>query len=373
MSYSEAARWLLHVNAFDDTSSKPKGKNLPLISADWLGKLGVIAGKGENLFETLMLNLVLTNDNGEPWDSAVAVWEADRMPAGERVKIGLPQDQAALLTLQSRRVLLRRDGEFVTGFVLLGGDFFEPKDAFAEQMTLWRAVIERKVCTGYLPKRHDSTRSLWRDFSVIAANNGEEKHIPGVVRWHMDLQDDECFDADRSICYQIASVQYGDKDFFVTDVFSDSMTFSAAMLSGMNFVWKDMVEKAIAFCDDMAFASGRLADELDKAAGGDGGSRMQQAKRQYYYNVDVPFLTWLRGIDPHRDDLNAVFAQWKRTAHHIALEVGEAFVREAGDAAIIGRTIEDKKKGKTQFYSAPNAYNRFLIYIGKQMDQEVNA
>ena len=33
MSYAQAARWLLYVNGFDDTSAKPKGKNLPSVGA----------------------------------------------------------------------------------------------------------------------------------------------------------------------------------------------------------------------------------------------------------------------------------------------------------------------------------------------------
>lgn len=59
VSYAEAARWLLYVNGFDDTSAKPKGKGLPSTGAGWLGKLGLITAKGDNLFETLMLNFVI--------------------------------------------------------------------------------------------------------------------------------------------------------------------------------------------------------------------------------------------------------------------------------------------------------------------------
>lgn len=61
LTFSEAARWLLYINGFDDTSAKPKGKDLPSVGAGWLGKLGLIFTKGQNLFETLMLNLVLLN------------------------------------------------------------------------------------------------------------------------------------------------------------------------------------------------------------------------------------------------------------------------------------------------------------------------
>ena len=59
MEYAAAARWLLYVNAYDDTSAKPKGKGLPSPGVGWPGKLGLIAAVGDNLFQTLMLNLTL--------------------------------------------------------------------------------------------------------------------------------------------------------------------------------------------------------------------------------------------------------------------------------------------------------------------------
>ena len=70
LSYPQAARWLLSVNGFDDTSLKPKEKNLPSISVGWLGSLGYIQALGNNLYETLMLNLTLLKDGREYWRGA---------------------------------------------------------------------------------------------------------------------------------------------------------------------------------------------------------------------------------------------------------------------------------------------------------------
>lgn len=55
------------MNGYDDTSAKPKGKGLPSVGAGWLGKLGYIQAQGNNLFETLMLNLTLLKDGVELW------------------------------------------------------------------------------------------------------------------------------------------------------------------------------------------------------------------------------------------------------------------------------------------------------------------
>lgn len=123
MEYAQAARWLLYVNAYDDTSSKPKGKGLPSPGVGWLGKLGLIEAVGENLFQTLLLNLTLLKDGRNLWEGENRpIWEREPDKA-ERQEIAVPDNQAELLTLQSRRLLLKRDHDKVVGYYLLGGDF----------------------------------------------------------------------------------------------------------------------------------------------------------------------------------------------------------------------------------------------------------
>ena len=77
LTYAQAARWLLCVNGYDDTSAKPKEKGLPSVGAGWLGKIGFIQAQGENLFETLMLNLTLLQDGQSMWGENLPCWELD--------------------------------------------------------------------------------------------------------------------------------------------------------------------------------------------------------------------------------------------------------------------------------------------------------
>ena len=77
MSYAQAARWLLYLNGYDDTSSKPKTKGAPSVGAGWLGKLAPIQAVGSNLFETLMLNFILLKDGKELWEAPKPCWELD--------------------------------------------------------------------------------------------------------------------------------------------------------------------------------------------------------------------------------------------------------------------------------------------------------
>lgn len=370
LTFGEAARWLIYVNGFDDTSSKPKGKGLPSPGVGWLGKLGLIVAEGDNLFETLMLNLVFLKDGGEMWESYCPVWELQTPRNKERVEITAPNDPAALLTLQSRRLMLEAKNGVVTGYRLLGGDFFSKANAFAEQMTVWKPIYEKKEITGFQPRRHDSTKRIWREFSAIAETD-TQSHRPGVVSWIAALKDAEDAPLDRKqmIKFKIAAVQYGDKDFFVNNVFSDALTLHASLLKNMAKPLRERVEAEIELCGEIANKVGNLASDLEIASGGDGKAGRENGVERYYDRIDQPFREWLAGLNPKAEDVARENAldEWRETAFRIARQVGEELVEQTGEAAFVGREIHKTigKKDVTYHYSAPEAYNRFASALRK--------
>ena len=119
ISYAEAARWLLYLNGFDDAALKPhipKEQREGKIALAWLGQLGFVYAKGSNLFETLLLNLVLLQPDHSLWGENCPAWERETPRSEELRVIPLPDNQAELLTLQSRLIWLNREGETVTGY-----------------------------------------------------------------------------------------------------------------------------------------------------------------------------------------------------------------------------------------------------------------
>ena len=91
-----------------------------------------------------MLNLVLLKEDYEPWEPNVPAWELPKAREGERVEITIPDNPAALLTLQSRRLLLERNNHKVTGYRLLGGDFFSREndrlEAYYGKRKIYRTI-----------------------------------------------------------------------------------------------------------------------------------------------------------------------------------------------------------------------------------------
>lgn len=372
LTYSEAARWLLYINAFDDTSAKPtkagkaaNGGKLPSPGAGWLGKIGYVAVTGSNLFEELMLNFVLLDWKDEPWASCVPVWELESPRIGERTEIQCPHDQAKLLTLQSRRLFLHRDNDYVTGYHLLGGDFFDKVDAFPEQMTVWSRIKDKGAAPeSRQPRRHDSSRQMWRDFALYAQNDSDARR-PGVITWNLTLQKYGILPKNKMLHLSIASLQYGDKDFFAADVFSDSLSIHLNLLSDVGERWRTHIVSEIERCDKIAGFIGSLASDLFVAAGGDTEKKAQpaaQAREQYYYAIDVPFRKWLAGIDADdsAEKAHELISSWRKSAEKIAYRLADQMQRDAGPQAFVGKTIQTgKSESSKRYYSTSTAMGWF--------------
>lgn len=352
MDFTEAARWLLYVNAYDDTSAKPSGESKKLgiklssPGVGWLGKLGLISISGSSLFETLMLNLILLNENGELWGEEKPIWERDRIADGERVEIPLPDNLSELYTVQSRRLYLKRKGTQIIGYYLLGGDFFERENAFIEPMTIWRKA-DSKGTEIFTPRRHDASKQFWRNFSALVQTR-ENLHRPGVFSW-IDKLENENIISDQILNVKIASVQYGDKDFFVANVFSDSIQIHAALIASMSHTWQNMIINCVDFCDNVSRKVWNFARDVNVAEGGDFVLKEEKCsskvyankyKSEFYNRVDAPFRKWLCSIEPEIDDVDQKEREWRSECIMTASALGEEMVRQSDPMAILGGVRE---------------------------------
>lgn len=413
LTYAQATRWLISLMAWDDTAAKPtkdkdSGKKYPSPGVGWLGYLGYIQAQGKTLFETLMLNLTLLKDGQVAWEWMPASsflssadkpwcylpsWELEEPRDGERSPLFLPNHQdgeiiegnpdhnkealkrqdrkpcnpMALFAIQSRRIRLSRQNDRVSGYLLLGGDFFDKENAFVEQMTLWRNANagKKNLPPSFVPRQHDASKQFWREFPTAFVPSGSEgTHLPGVVRWIATLrQQGGGLGEETMVRFAVRAMGYGDKYFFVNDSFSDGLSFHAALLDekeenqeGANSGVRERIVAEIELCEKAAGAVGWLARDLATAAGGetDGAA----ARDQFYFRVDRPFRQWLEALDP-AGDVDAAIDAWRDTARNIALTLGDELARAAGPTAFVGRM------GKKGHLSTPEALRLFKGTIRK--------
>lgn len=384
LSYAEAARWLVTLIGFDDSASTKKETGT---GTGWLGDRVNVYAIGENLYETLMLNLVFLKDGRYVWAENMPAWEQPTMTTAKKREIPLPDNQAELLTLQSRRLILSREENRVTGFSSTGGDFFGKEgrvNAFSEQMTLWRAgKTPKNAVPQFVPAPVDPWRQMWRDFEVILGRR-EDTHIPGVVAWLTELRRKNVIPR-KYVHITSVGVTYDSKKGSIADIVSDHLDFQMSLLDAAGELWIVLVGGEIHLIDKVARALGALAEGLYLAQGGqlDGaGKKARQSQRDegmrlLYAAVDLPFREWLAHIGAqHEDDENTRAQEqqcWRSIVFRIADNLGREMVRDAGTAAFTGRWIVNemaetngrfftKTNGerKSVFYSSPTEYNRYL-------------
>lgn len=372
MTYAESARWLLFLNGFDDCAAKQADKSDGSRGSTvaWLGKLGLIYAVGNNLFETIMFNMpMLHGKDNLPWAPDIPTWELEKVRSRERETIEMPDNLAGLYTLQSRRIILTRDDDYVTGYSLLGGDAFEDTNALGEPMTVWKILKDKKTeIVSYKPFLHERNRFIWRNFSSLTAAS-ESIVKPGVVSWCDRLRIEKILPGKRVLTFGVVCVRYdSSQSSSITDSFADDVIFHADLLSESGRYWREEIYKQIEKIDKAAFYLGLLVSDLRRADGLDSKkdeAPVEEAKQELYYEVDRIFREWLMKIDADQDaeERNVLALELEESVRGIALGIGRNLISQAGESAYIGRIIEDKKK-KTH-YSAPKVYRWFRKNIWK--------
>lgn len=363
LTYSEAARWLLHLNGYDDSGLKGRSHKREKFKDGWLGYLGVVYAAGRNLFETLMLNFVLIDNGRNVWRSSIPVWEKDVPDERDLVKIVIPRDQAALLTLQSRRIFLRRENGFVTRYQVLAGEQFELETAFGvEQMTLWRNNSKEGRI---VPRLHNPAQQFWREFSYLAGIQDDDAP-PGCVTWLQRLQ------LPRSYVVNFCSVgmKYGENrpHSSVDEVFSDSLSLHLNLLQSLGYKVRVRVNREIERCAKIASTVWWLAVNLHRASGGsEKGEKKNgdKAEIQFYYQVDIPFRNWLLTLHAELSEEELLERQyaWENESRLLALRLGAQMVENAGLTAYTGHLYKKNKDDHGTLVTAASSYNSFVRRI----------
>lgn len=378
LSYGEAARWLVHLNAYAvnvKTDKNAPGMGLP-VGVGRLGQLGFVMVNGENLFQILMLNLCARNTDKDIWAEPKPVWEqAVRTQQGcEREEFdNLPE----LYTIQSRRIMLKseEDGS-ITGFRAMGGDFCPVEDDFHEPMTIWelKKGDKRTDARHFMPKRHDPAVHAWREFPTLldlnsSGNEGDKIHIPGVVQWLQTLYSKKLIPPNSLITFKMIGMVYGDQmSYTYGDCVNDSLTLSAELLAELNGVWREHITGQIGKCKAVAKeALYHAANNFCKLLYGDGSAKSgikDALVRQYYFSIDTPFREWLVSIKPAMDGADEKQAEWEKQSYYYARKTVEDYITTLGTDLYLNRE-EEIKGGRKRLLTIPGIMNEYLRELGK--------
>lgn len=375
---AEAVRWLVHLQAFDVSGIKSgavgdprvkKGKGYP-IGTGWAGTLGGLYVEGDNLWQTLLLNLVPI-DQPDLCERVVEdrpTWEAEPPGPGpssdaERRPYG-PLD---LFTWQSRRVLLHGSPDGITGVTVANGDKLTPQNMHRrEPMSAWRRSVPQQKKLGlplvYMPQEHDPTKSVWRGLATIlpavsprGKGDGADHLTAGVVEWA-----GRALDGRRPIVLRAIGASYGTHSSVIDDVFDDRLAIHAALIGSETHVLQYMVVEAVGATERAVLALRNLASNVVKAAGGTDprladGAR-DRAAEKVYAALERPFRLWLSALLPDAEP-EAARDRWHRQARSIVRDHGERILAATGPEAWVGREVSGRR------LSSPEADNWFRAAV----------
>ena len=370
LSYAEAARWLINFNSYS-VNVKPDPK-IPDgekgAGTGRLGKLGFIMAVGNNLFETLMLNLCALKDGKEIWGNPCPAWEQQPASDLHTREISVPDNIPEAYTIQSRRVCLKQDENgHVFGFRAKGGDYYSMENDISEQMTIWKYNIDKKTKKKtYKPQLHDPDVFIWREFPIIFCNDNAKEtsaRMPGLIRWLERLVAEELISADKLLTIRAVGLIYGDgMSYTLGDCVNDNLSLSMSLLQDKNMIWLTLISDEIGKCKDLADRIRYFSDEAGILLyGNDKGKKTAESKKliqTFYFHLDDMFRKWLSGIDPSNDSMDEKIKEWEQIAASAAKRVVKDHVSAMGNN--IYRCKTDKKN---QLISVPGLMNKFFYQI----------
>ncbi|MEU3601606.1 type I-E CRISPR-associated protein Cse1/CasA [Streptomyces sp. NPDC006798] len=387
LSYAEASRWLVHAHAFDPSGIKSAmrgdsrakaGKVYPL-GVGSTGNLGGVFAEGNNLHETLLLNLIglaegdvtTFGDGSGPPD--LPVWRrpppgaAPEDPAGRQ-----PRGLRDLYTWQSRRVRLHAEKGEVTGVVLGYGDPLTPHVHWqTEPMTGWRRSPVQEKKQGrplvYMPRQHDPSRAAWRGLAALLPAAGSDSTGPkdepraalpsGVVKWFSMLTTEGELEPHKLIRVRLVGAVYGTQQSVVDEIVDDALTLPVVLLHEENPEYGTTATDAVQDAENAVTALGHLAADLARAVGSDPASSVDTARDLGFGALDGPYRRWLADLIPPAD-LESARRAWQRTVRTRISGLGRELLDATGPAAAEGRLVDTPGVGK-QWINDARAELRF--------------
>ncbi|MTD91156.1 type I-E CRISPR-associated protein Cse1/CasA [Corynebacterium hiratae] len=397
----EAARWLIHAQAFDYSGIKSgavgdprvkQGKGFP-IGTGWTGQTGgtIVLGTG-GILETLILNTpqsaVLDSQEGGAVSVDTPVWEREPDTAAQRPgsndDIGaVPHGAVDLATWQARRIRLFFEGDRAVQVLVSNGDRIPDagKNVMGDPMTPYRYSPNKSKndVDAYYARSYDPTRTMWRALDALIAleddpgfDNGKNKapKRPRNLSNLADLEADGYLDKNL-LDIALVSMEYGPKESSVASTFTATIGLPLVVLRADDTGRKvrNAVRTSAEKTGKAAISLGWFAGQLLVAAGGDYEFGSSTADR-FYARLEPLFLAWMAGLNSDNAETGQI--EWQKQLREQVLRDARELLRGAGTKAIVGREVDAGDSGKGRIVSAGSLYRQLHRRLDKDLPLTVS-
>lgn len=365
MNLAQLVRWIITYQSFTGVTDKTKvnSKKKFSVSAGWLYGLNPVFAQGENLFQTLMLNLVFP----EEYKEEKAFWEFEN--AIEYIEFLKDEPFARDLSISTLYTLWSRmlhiewiDDEpiiFTAGLPKL-----DNTEAFVEPMTTWR----RNTKTGevYPATKHltDLTKAMWRNFGQYVRTTDsdelEDMHEPEIIKWLRKVQDNEYLPTDTSLTLRTTTLISDGNATSQSPVVeaNDQFRIKAEVLFDKNDkdYWPEDIENMIDLTQQVGKDFWIFTNNISKLRGLDGTNFADNSTIKFYESLNLPFLTWLASLRNDQERANKTI-EWKEILKKISITKAEEVLKNASPRDIIGQeSSKEEGSGINNIFTIFNWY-----------------
>ncbi len=375
LTNDQLTRWIIHYMGYSTTPDKTKFKSLNEVKdvekyeahKGWLYSIGGLHYETDNLFKTLLLNLVIEHP-GEAYkyQMQTPAWEFE---PEENIKFylkgGLIDNLARLYTDYSRAIKIsheedkenkkdkkdKSEGHGCLKIVSL--PILNKKNNLLECMTIWNNGKNGKVAL-----ENEPYKSLWRNFGMIYCKSNDYEN-PEIVNWLNNItkyiikDKDEIrlvaqgFESDKTASNSIKSEMH-DELYLNLNITKDNSKSDCWIIR-----IRDIVDTTKEFIENEyeEFINGLVELQiLNSKSGKDKkkkGEEKKNKKKKYmesiYYRIDKPFKSWMCSIkfDENKDEKEK---QWLKIFKGVISDEVDEICYDLSNRFYIGREIETRNK-----------------------------
>lgn len=370
MTVDEALRWLITFQNYSGLSDKAVFDTEKYTGdIGWLFQIGGIYIKGNNLFETLLLNLIIPGlDNNHIGLIERPCWEYEsKKIIKERLLNKIPNNLAELYTIWSRAIYVDPKTDFNKPFQIKTVIFprFGDKIPELEPMTLWTLINKGPREGEYIQRKHKSDESLWRSFGMITipeeydGNNKKHQKIPGIINY---VRQKEELLGNYNITVKGISLEDNGvptSSVPVDEIYDDMVINEMVLSDTYKNGWVPRINAEVDLTKKVVggifgyFIADIMTVRNDKSK-----DFKSQKVEELYYKLNEPFKEWLASIEKN-DDKNKRTREWRDELKSLVKNEAKTIIFEASSRDYRGIA----KDGKVM--NIATCYNKFINILNK--------
>ncbi|WP_204120793.1 MULTISPECIES: type I-E CRISPR-associated protein Cse1/CasA [Levilactobacillus] len=370
VSLGELVRWIITYQNFTGVTDKSKVQMSKKFSnpGGWIYNINPVFAKGETLFETLMLNLILVDprDNAK-YTLQKPVWEykSVRDYIEQRKLQILPDNLAELYTVWSRMLHIQWSEEDTPTIFSAGIPMFQNDNAFIEPMTTWSWSKKDKVYKPAVRRLDTLDVMMWRNFGkYVNVNSESDNQEPGIVRWLNWLKDEEIIPDEKPLILNSVALVYdqgkSSSQLPAIEVV-DNMQMQADVLFDSEVAerWPIRIEDVIDLTKKVGVAYYMFARDIGIVRNvNDISSFSEELSARFYGQLNEPFREWLEGLKgkDNRTNREEKIFLWEKSLRKITLGAIDEVMQESSPKDIIGTHVTPKGKKSRE----PKLLNIFI-------------